>query len=76
MMVAGISILGIETMFENEDMIYIIWPDRRLVSESQVWSWYEDAVANGQIAEEYLFAHDLETAKRALSDSGLVTFGE
>jgi hypothetical protein len=62
-------------MFENEDRIYIIWPDQRYVTESQVWAWYEDAVADGQIAEEYLFAHDLETAQRALMDAGLITFG-
>lgn len=55
---------------------YIIWPEKRWVSEATLWGWYDDAVANCQIAEEYLFAHDLETARRALSDAGLITCGE
>jgi hypothetical protein len=59
----------------KEEMFYVIWPDPRWVSEAQIRSWYDDAVADGDIAEEYLFAHDVETMQRALSDCGFVTFG-
>jgi hypothetical protein len=54
---------------------YIIWPEERRVPEGVLWGWYEDAVANGKIADEYLHAHDLQTAQRALSDAGLITVG-
>lgn len=55
---------------------YILWPEKRWVPEAKMWSWYRDAVDNGQIAEEYLHAHDLQTVRRALSDAGIVTLGQ
>ena len=55
---------------------YILWPERRWVPETQLWGWYNDAVANGEISDEYLGAHDLQTIRRALSDAGLITLGQ
>lgn len=56
--------------------IWIIWPDRRMVPERTIKVWYNDAVANGEIAEEYHNAHDLQVMLWALSDAGIITLGE
>jgi hypothetical protein len=55
---------------------YILWPERRWVSEGTLRGWYLDAVDNGEIADEYLHAHDLQTMRRALSDAGHITLGQ
>src|SRR5258708_1745243 len=60
----------------NADYVYIIWPEKRTISKDQLWMWYMDGISNGDIAEEYIGAHDLETVCRALSDAGTVTFGD
>lgn len=52
----------------------VIWPERRTVSDATVQSWYEDAVANGEIAEEYLGADTIKRMRQGLDDAGLVTF--
>ena len=54
---------------------YILWPEQRWVPEGTLRMWYSDAVANREIADEYLDAHDLQTMRRALSDAGLITLG-
>ena len=54
---------------------YIVYPEVRFVSDRQIESWYADAVANDEIASEYLYAHDLQTKARGLSDSGVITLG-
>jgi len=63
-------------MTPKQHATYILWPERRWVSESTMWTWYGDAVANREIADEYLYAHDLQTARRALSDAGIITLGQ
>ena len=54
----------------------IIWPERRLVDEDQIRVWFDDAVANGDLPEEY--AQNItepEEMARELSDIGHITLG-
>lgn len=50
----------------------ILWPDRRRVSAAQINTWYDDAVANGEIEALSGDATDRDRAL-ALDDAGLVT---
>lgn len=56
--------------------IFLLYPFKGFVSADKVAGWYSDAVANGEIADEYLHAHDTETMARALSDAGHITVGQ
>ncbi len=54
----------------------IIWPEYRWVDEAKIRLWLSDAVANGEISEEY--ANDLnnpEEIARELSNIGHITLG-
>jgi|HubBroStandDraft_4_1064222.scaffolds.fasta_scaffold153449_2 hypothetical protein len=62
--------------FMDDDPTLILWPERRWLTAGQLWTWYEDAVANGEIADEYLYAHDLQTARRALNAAGIIILGQ
>lgn len=59
-----------------DEATYILWPERRWVPESTLWMWYLDACDNGEIAEKYLRASDVQTARQALSDAGIITLGQ
>jgi len=54
-------------------MIYIVYPERKFVSEETIAGWFADAVENREISPEYLGATDLETMIRALNDAGIIT---
>jgi hypothetical protein len=49
----------------------IIWPERRLVSEQDISMWYQDAIDNGQLADEGL-TNPVEQAQ-ALHQEGHIT---
>jgi hypothetical protein len=56
--------------------IHIIYPENRLVSSEQIWSWFNDAVENGECASIADFnppSKDLEVAAFSLQDAGLIT---
>lgn len=55
---------------------WIIWPEARFVPAAQIRRWYFDAVANDQIAPEYLDEVRPERMAEALSDAGLITLGQ
>lgn len=55
---------------------WIIWPENRFVSDTQMKIWYYDAVVNGQIAKEYFDLTDTAMMAEALSDAGLITLGQ
>lgn len=55
---------------------YIIWPERRWVTEEEINMAYSDSVVNGDIAKEYLNAKDFQTKCNALDDAGILTFGD
>lgn len=52
----------------------IIWPQRRVVDEEQIRTWYEDAVANGD-AEETNLTDPYDMAKE-LENIGIITLGD
>lgn len=60
-------------MARTERTWEIIWPERRFVSESQIRTWYSDAVANGEAEETDL--RDPEEMARELSSIGIITLG-
>lgn len=55
--------------------VYIIYPERRIVDDETIEMWYIDALANREIAEEYLHAKTIDQMARALDDAGIVTLG-
>jgi len=57
-------------------MIYIIWPEKRAVSDEEIASWYSDAVANGEIGPSYVPEMDSEKMAAALEDIGVLTVGK
>lgn len=63
-------------MAKNVTKFWIIWPESRFVTEHQMKTWYFDAVANNQIAREYLDLADVAKMAEALSDAGLITLGQ
>ena len=54
-------------------MIYIVYPERRYVTEETIAGWFADAVENREISPEYLGAKDTATMVRALNDAGIIT---
>jgi hypothetical protein len=56
-------------------MIYIVWPEKRYVTDEQINVWYEDAVANDEIDAPYLDAKTPEAKAEALEDAGLLSIG-
>lgn len=54
---------------------YIVYPERRYVRASQIHTWYDDAVANGEIDQCYLNAKTHNEMAEALSDAGIITLG-
>ena len=59
----------------DPDRFQIIWPERRSVSTSQIEGWYDDAVANGEIDDDYLDAETVDRKAAALDDAGIITLG-
>lgn len=59
-----------------EKRFYIIYPENRFVTSSQMKMWYYDAVANDEIAREYLDLDDTARMAEALSDAGIITLGQ
>ena len=55
--------------------VFIIWPEKRWVSEEKITTWFSDAVANGRIAPHYLRAKTTEEMAAALDDAGYLTVG-
>lgn len=52
--------------------IRIVWPEKRIVTEEQIATWYSDAVANGEAT-----AGITDPLKQALAldDAGIITVG-
>jgi hypothetical protein len=55
---------------------WIVWPEQRFVSADQIRTWYSDAVANGEMAREYLDLTDVGRMAEGLSDAGMITLGQ
>ena len=55
--------------------VFIIWPERKWVSEEKIATWFSDAVANDLIAPHYLSAKTTEEMAKALDDAGYLTVG-
>lgn len=54
------------------NLVHILYPERRAVSEETIFGWYRDAVANGEV--EDLGEHPtLDAVTAALDDAGLIT---
>jgi hypothetical protein len=51
----------------------IIWPERRVVSEEQIKTWYLDAVDNGDVNN--LGVTDPKSMAMELHSAGLITLG-
>lgn len=54
-------------------MFWVIWPERRHITEGQMRLWYADAVANGEV--ENTTCTDVEAMARELSNAGVLTLG-
>lgn len=52
---------------------YIVYPQIAWVTSEQIRSWYQDALANNELAEEYKSAQTEEDMARALDDAGIIT---
>lgn len=55
---------------------FIIWPEKRWIDESKIRLWFSDAVANGELSEEY--ATDItapEDMAKELHSLGTITLG-
>lgn len=56
-------------------MAYLIWPEKQIVSDDWIETYFADAVANSYIAPERLGAATVIAKARALQDAGLITLG-
>lgn len=56
--------------------IFIIWPERRFVSDQQIESWFLDAVADAQIGPDRFHAESVREKAEALEDAGFITLGD
>jgi hypothetical protein len=60
-----------------EEVIDIIWPEKRAVKASVILGWYRDAVANGEITTDGMVEPsddiDARTAAELLMDAGKIT---
>jgi hypothetical protein len=54
---------------------YIVYPEKRWVTAKQIHTWFEDALDNGEIADEYTAAKTAVERAKALDDAGLLTQG-
>jgi len=55
----------------------IIWPERRIVSEEKIRSWYADAIDNGQVLPDFFgFEKEPKGMAMALADAGIITIGQ
>lgn len=55
--------------------IYIIWPQKQWVKAAQIEVWFDDAVANEEIAEDRKDAYTISEKADALADAGIITRG-
>jgi hypothetical protein len=54
----------------------IIWPERRWVNAAKIETWFSDAVANGDLSEEFATdVVDVEDKARELDSLGYITLG-
>lgn len=59
--------------------VRLVYPEKRVVSNATIATWYSDAVANNQIAQDYLSTEKHPTIRdmaAALMDAGIITVGE
>ena len=56
----------------TEKTIYIVYPERRFVSDEQITTWFTDAVANSHIGPMYYYAKTPHEMAAALCDAGLI----
>lgn len=55
-----------------EEGFFIVWPERRWISDDQMSRWYEDAVANEAVEPG---EQDVSAMARALHEAGEITLG-
>jgi len=58
----------------GDRQFFIVYPERRWVSEAKVITWYRDAVANGEITDRTKLVRVSDMLSE-LEDAGLVTQG-
>lgn len=58
------------------ETFYIVWPEEGLVSAAKIVGWFEDAVADGKIEEDYLDAKFPQEMAQALDNAGIITLGK
>ncbi len=59
--------------------VRLVYPEKRVVSNETIAQWYRDAVANDEIAPDYLSTEKHPTVRdmaAALMDAGIITVGE
>lgn len=58
--------------------VRLIYPERRVVSNETIATWYADAIANNEIGPDYkgFEKHEIRKMAMALSDAGKITVGE
>lgn len=54
---------------------YLIWPERKIVSDEWIETQFADAISNSYIPPERISAKDVMEMARALDDAGLITLG-
>lgn len=60
----------------SEEYFGIIYPEQRCIPQSKIESWYNDCLANGDIAPESEGEHPISLHEKMsrLEDTGEVTF--
>lgn len=56
--------------------VYIVYPEKRWMSDETIISWFKDGIADGMIsAEEGKQCHTILDMARLLADVGYITIG-
>jgi hypothetical protein len=60
---------------KNTMTFHILWPERNTVAASKISMWYSDAVANGELGDDYLGISDDTPYLQALAlhKEGVIT---
>jgi hypothetical protein len=56
-------------------MFELLWPERRIVGEGRIETWYADAIANGEISIADGRAKTAYDMAMALQNAGSITVG-
>lgn len=55
---------------------HIVYPERRIVSAKTIESWFRDAIANGEIDDEFAGCLTVQIMARALDNAGIITLAK